>query len=49
VSSGVPSGRVLERFFAKLGLAVVTGASDDDPGGIATYTIAGAALGYSTL
>jgi NRAMP (natural resistance-associated macrophage protein)-like metal ion transporter len=27
----------------------VTGASDDDPSGIATYTVAGAAYGYATL
>jgi NRAMP (natural resistance-associated macrophage protein)-like metal ion transporter len=33
----------------KLGPGLVTGASDDDPSGIATYTQAGAAYGLSTL
>ena len=33
----------------RLGPGLVTGASDDDPAGIATYTIAGASLGYATL
>jgi NRAMP (natural resistance-associated macrophage protein)-like metal ion transporter len=37
------------RFFRLLGPGLVTGASDDDPSGIATYTVAGASLGYSTL
>ena len=39
----------LGRFLRKLGPGLVTGASDDDPGGIATYTVAGASLGYETL
>ena len=39
----------LKRFFAKLGPGVVTGAADDDPSGIATYSIAGAQLGTSLL
>ncbi len=33
----------------KLGPGLVTGASDDDPSGIATYAVAGAAWGYATL
>ena len=33
----------------KLGPGLVTGASDDDPAGIATYAVAGASTGYSTL
>jgi len=33
----------------KLGPGLVTGASDDDPSGIATYSQAGAAYGLSTL
>jgi len=37
------------RFLKKLGPGLVTGASDDDPSGIATYSVAGASLGYSTL
>lgn len=37
------------RFWKKLGPGLVTGASDDDPSGIATYSQAGAAFGLSTL
>src|SRR5689334_14054241 len=33
----------------RLGPGLITGASDDDPAGIGTYTVAGATLGYSTL
>jgi Mn2+/Fe2+ NRAMP family transporter len=33
----------------KLGPGLVTGASDDDPSGIATYSQAGAAFGLATL
>jgi NRAMP (natural resistance-associated macrophage protein)-like metal ion transporter len=36
-------------FWKKLGPGLVTGASDDDPSGIATYSQAGAAFGLSTL
>src|SRR5438105_3138731 len=32
-----------------LGPGFITGASDDDPSGIGTYAMAGAALGYATL
>src|SRR5437764_2496043 len=39
----------LRRFFSKLGPGLVTGAADDDPSGIATYTIAGAQLGTCLL
>ncbi len=35
--------------WAKLGPGLVTGAADDDPSGIATYSQAGAAFGYSML
>lgn len=41
-------GRV-RRFFSNLGPGLVTGAADDDPSGIATYSIAGAQLGTSML
>lgn len=37
------------RFWRKLGPGLITGASDDDPSGIATYSQAGAAFGLSTL
>ncbi|MFN4284696.1 MAG: NRAMP family divalent metal transporter [Lacibacter sp.] len=36
-------------FWNKLGPGLITGASDDDPSGIATYTQAGAAFGMQTL
>ena len=36
-------------FWKKMGPGLVTGASDDDPSGIATYSQAGAAYGLSTL
>jgi NRAMP (natural resistance-associated macrophage protein)-like metal ion transporter len=39
----------VRRFFRILGPGVVTGAADDDPSGIATYSIAGAQLGTSLL
>lgn len=39
----------LLRSWKKLGPGLVTGASDDDPSGIATYSQAGAAFGLSTL
>ena len=39
----------LSRFWKLLGPGLVTGASDDDPSGIATYSQAGAAYGLSTL
>lgn len=35
----------IRRFFAVLGPGVITGAADDDPSGIATYSIAGAQFG----
>jgi NRAMP (natural resistance-associated macrophage protein)-like metal ion transporter len=40
---------VLAKSWKKLGPGLVTGASDDDPSGIATYSQAGAAFGLSTL
>lgn len=39
----------LKRFWKLLGPGLITGASDDDPSGIATYSQAGAAYGLSTL
>ncbi|MFM6948351.1 MAG: NRAMP family divalent metal transporter [Aquirufa sp.] len=39
----------LSKFWKILGPGLVTGASDDDPSGIATYSQAGAAFGLSTL
>jgi NRAMP (natural resistance-associated macrophage protein)-like metal ion transporter len=40
---------ILIRFWKLLGPGLVTGSSDDDPSGIATYSQAGAAFGLSTL
>lgn len=39
----------LSRFLNKLGPGLITGASDDDPSGIATYSQAGAQYGFGTL
>ena len=41
--------RPIKRFFLALGPGLTTGAADDDPSGIATYSIAGAQLGTSLL
>jgi NRAMP (natural resistance-associated macrophage protein)-like metal ion transporter len=38
-----------QRFLKVLGPGLITGASDDDPSGIGTYTSAGASLGFATL
>ena len=37
------------RFFAALGPGLITGAADDDPSGISTYSVAGASFGYLPL
>jgi NRAMP (natural resistance-associated macrophage protein)-like metal ion transporter len=39
----------LEALFKRLGPGVITGAADDDPSGIATYSQAGARLGFGLL
>src|SRR5437773_10394642 len=39
----------LKRFFSLLGPGLTTGAADNDPSGIATYSIVGAQLGTSLL
>jgi NRAMP (natural resistance-associated macrophage protein)-like metal ion transporter len=45
-----PSSRwSLETLFKKLGPGVITGAADDDPSGIATYSQAGAQAGFGLL
>jgi len=38
----------IKRFFSVLGPGLITGAADDDPSGIATYSIAGAFLRLPT-
>jgi NRAMP (natural resistance-associated macrophage protein)-like metal ion transporter len=42
-------GNLLKRSFAFLGPGLITGAADDDPSGISTYSVAGASYGYATL
>src|SRR5579863_1239706 len=37
------------RFFTILGPGLITGAADDDPSGISTYSVAGASTGFSML
>ncbi|GEM_PF-1294567 len=44
-SRGMELLRVLRRFWRALGPGVITGAADDDPSGIATYSVAGAQYG----
>ena len=44
----VVPGRV-RTFFADLGPGLITGAADDDPSGISTYSVAGASFGYGPL
>jgi NRAMP (natural resistance-associated macrophage protein)-like metal ion transporter len=39
----------VKKFYGTLGPGLITGASDDDPSGIATYSVAGAQFGYQTL
>ena len=41
--------RRLRGFFADLGPGLITGAVDDDPSGISTYSVTGAAFGYAQL
>jgi NRAMP (natural resistance-associated macrophage protein)-like metal ion transporter len=43
-----PIDRV-DSFFRNLGPGLITGCADDDPSGISTYSVAGAAFGYGTL
>jgi NRAMP (natural resistance-associated macrophage protein)-like metal ion transporter len=48
-SSPRDRSRRIARLFAALGPGLVTGAADDDPSGIATYSLAGARLGTALL
>lgn len=49
MTSGPKKENKFKRFWKILGPGLITGASDDDPSGIATYSQAGAAYGLSTL
>ncbi len=42
-------GSSARRFFRDLGPGLITGAADDDPSGISTYSTAGAAFGFGML
>src|SRR5450432_3241112 len=41
--------RHLWSFFGDLGPGLITGAADDDPSGISTYSVTGATFGYTAL
>ena len=41
--------RAIQELTSEIGPGVVTGAADDDPSGIATYSQAGAQFGYGLL
>ena len=44
-----PKQNLFKKFWTNLGPGLVTGSSDDDPSGIATYSQAGAQFGLGTL
>ena len=46
-TSGQSEG--LSGFLRELGPGLITGAADDDPSGISTYSVAGASFGFATL
>jgi NRAMP (natural resistance-associated macrophage protein)-like metal ion transporter len=39
----------IRKFFSELGPGLITGAADDDPSGISTYSVTGAQFGYAPL
>jgi NRAMP (natural resistance-associated macrophage protein)-like metal ion transporter len=49
IDKDVPRPSRLRRILTSLGPGLITGASDDDPSGIVTYSQAGAQFGLSTL
>ncbi len=44
-----PAKSRVRRFFSELGPGLITGAADDDPSGISTYSVAGASFSYLPL
>src|SRR6266404_560420 len=46
---GKISPRRVRAFFGELGPGLITGAADDDPSGISTYSVTGASFGYAPL
>jgi NRAMP (natural resistance-associated macrophage protein)-like metal ion transporter len=49
ISTRFPRLKKIQKIWHSLGPGLVAGVSDDDPSGIATYSLAGAAFGFSTL
>lgn len=49
VKPGEPPRNHIVRFFKNLGPGLITGAADDDPSGISTYSVTGATTGLSML
>jgi NRAMP (natural resistance-associated macrophage protein)-like metal ion transporter len=49
VDSSANADSEADSWFAKLGPGLITGAADDDPSGIATYSQAGAQFGFNVL
>ena len=49
VETHPPQNRGVQGFLEELGPGLITGAADDDPSGISTYSVAGASFGYATL
>src|SRR6476660_1005089 len=47
--SAPPKESACQRFFSNLGPGLITGAADDDPSGVSTYSVAGASFGYLPL
>lgn len=47
--SRLEAGGSVRRFFSELGPGLITGAADDDPSGISTYSVTGAAFGFAQL
>jgi NRAMP (natural resistance-associated macrophage protein)-like metal ion transporter len=47
--NSAPPHRGVQLFLKELGPGLITGAADDDPSGISTYSVAGASYGYATL
>jgi NRAMP (natural resistance-associated macrophage protein)-like metal ion transporter len=46
---GIERRSYVRRFFGRLGPGLITGAADDDPSGISTYSVAGSSFGYGPL
>ena len=44
-----PTQERVTRFFRELGPGLITGAADDDPSGISTYSVTGASFGFAQL